>query len=38
VTVCPFEWYCKERRGCGSSGVVSDAGVAGGALIAVKVP
>ena len=30
VTVRQFEWYCNERRGCGSSCVLSDAGVARG--------
>jgi len=30
VTVHQLEWYCEKRRGFGSSGVVSYAGVAGG--------
>jgi hypothetical protein len=32
VTVRQLEWYLKERRGCGVSGVVSDAGVARGGI------
>jgi len=30
VTVHQLEWYCKKRRGFGSSGVVSYAGIARG--------